>query len=477
VLLEMTQEKEMKNNFKLKVIENNITLSKNTYVGSVSFSLLEKIARITTREVNNSDDDYEWLYQRQTDWNKIKKIVKFIEITLFKKNLIDKRNREDVVSLFPTAMIISFDADIVEYNKNESIKNKNEKEEEDSEKEKTIKLLKGVNSDSYIYFPSQMKKDVFIVDGQHRFIGVKEFFKKNKHLKDNVDIQFPVTVLVNYTQYEQAKVFGTVNFEQKPVNRSLYYDIFGDMPGERNELTLSHFLAKYLNEDQGSPFCGMIKMLGVGETGIFSQAFLVQKLKPLFGGLRKDKIFSKYFEEYHNGNDKAFENILNILVVYFKVIQEKFKLFSPQKNEDGKYYYKEYKHILFKTTGMGALLKLLNDFTEEVSICKDSDKKLEEFFNSIFFLFDPQETKNLFSKNGDFAKGAGSGLQSRLYKTLSELIKYKRNVIGKKHDNADIVDIQKIELNGKIFNELTLNNGTKTRLSDEEIDKIRKNNS
>lgn len=60
--------------------------------------------------------------------------------------------------------------------------------------------------------------------------------------------------------FEQAKFF----IEQKPVNRSIYYDIFGSAPGELSEIKLAHDLTLHLNNNENSPIRGMIKLLGRG---------------------------------------------------------------------------------------------------------------------------------------------------------------------------------------------------------------------
>ena len=138
-----------------------------------------------------------------------------------------------------------------------------------------------INEDQTKLYIPKSHRIALIVDGQHRFYGLKRFYNSLKTSEDKQiieDFEFPITFLIGFDIYQVGKVFATVNFTQKPVNRSLYYDIFGSVPDiERNDIKLAHDLALHLNNNDESPIQGMIKMLGTGY-GLFSQSFFVEKM-------------------------------------------------------------------------------------------------------------------------------------------------------------------------------------------------------
>lgn len=66
--------------------------------------------------------------------------------------------------------------------------------------------------------------------------------------------RFHCAILVNYDLWEQSQVFINVNFKQKPVNKSLYYEVFGseyqDQANDpkRNVIYHAHTLVRRMNE-------------------------------------------------------------------------------------------------------------------------------------------------------------------------------------------------------------------------------------
>jgi len=391
------------NEFLLKVIKNG--KFGNTYLGSIKFLDLKRIARLTYRTFKDDDsigygiEGRADLYQRKIRKDKINDIAKYIKDSLFD----NEKYNDAAISLFPTSMLLSFEI----IDRSDEVDIENVKKE--AELYKNIVLIK-VNNELFLYIPNGIMKIALIVDGQHRFLGVEEFYNRYPELgkilqEKNIDIEFPVTILANYSIYQQAKTFAVVNFKQKQVNRSLYYDIFGSLPEERNEITFSHFITKYLNEDNDSPIKNKIKMSGFGE-GTISQAFMVENILRLLkkSENRNDSFIRNNFIDYQR-NDKniGFERELSLFKIYFKAI---FK----ELNAD------EY-NIIYKTTVMGAILMLLGDL----------DKKNINIENLDIFLRDilkPLKLKAsyLFGIDGPYSGGAGLGLQTKLYKELKAII-------------------------------------------------------
>lgn len=421
----------------IKLSQINSSIVKPMYVGKISFSVLEKLARLTARRESGGGDDK--FFQREVDRFKVNKIVAFIERAIYNDypaNLILK-DGGSVLSLFPTAMILSFDIDFA-----------------DTEDAVEVggELIK-IDNDKL-----DNQKPIFIVDGQHRFQGVKVFYEKHPDLRVNLDIEFPVTVLVGYDIFEQSRIFANVNFEQKPVNKSLYYDIFGSLPEEKNVITLAHYTAKHLNEDEDSPIKGMVKMLGSGP-GIVSQAFLVESIMNLIG---RKGVFEDYYIDYLN-KGYQFNKILIILKDYFRSLQRAFPEYWPKENLDGGYITAEYKSILMKTTGIGALMKFLNYIKAEVK----QGKSFDDIF-SLIKLVKSAKGGNLFGDSSQFSKAGGGGLQSSLFKEIKYRYDYGK-FITKKYQINEIIDAKRIRLNGNIVNEISFTNGNGNRLRDIEI--------
>jgi len=429
---------------KLKLSQLNKDLIKSSFVGKMSFSELDKISEFTYRKIENDGSDNKF-FQRLSDQEKIKKIANYIKNSLIDEEGIIKKDKKSIV-LFPTAIILSI----------------NERDE-NTESEITW-------DGEYLTFDTKLYK-AFIIDGQHRLLGIKKFYEENKLTFDELDIELPITMLVGYDIWEQSKIFATVNFEQKAVNKSLYYDLFGSQEGEYNEYTLSHSIVKKLNYSKSDPFFGLIKMLGTG-SGTISQAFLVEKIKELF---KPEKAFSILYDEYKNKKTDPII-IYNILSIYFQIIKEKFSEHYPKPKIDGSYSIFE-QSILFKTTGVGAFLKLFNDFEKEIKLNNNNIQYLKEYFNKIFSLINKTEAKKLFGIEGDFSRSGGEGLQSRLYKKMKEIIDYKKDVIGKKHNNLIILDIEhgKSDEYNRNHHILTFDNST-TIINDDELENIKKQN-
>ena len=109
-----------------------------------------------------------------------------------------------------------------------------------------------------INIPSE-KKLAAVVDGQHRLWGFEELPEKLK------DICLPCAVFLDLPTPQQAMVFATINFNQKPVSKSQSYELFGYNLDEEPEESwspdkLAVFFARKLNVDEDSPFRNHIKV-------------------------------------------------------------------------------------------------------------------------------------------------------------------------------------------------------------------------
>ncbi len=114
--------------------------------------------------------------------------------------------------------------------------------------------------------PPLKGKCAFVVDGQHRLRAFE--FVKRRHFS------LVVTALIDLSLAEVAELFVQINYNQKPVNKSLVFDLLGISKNVFPEYYELHKLAVDLNEDVNSPFYRHLKMLGTGP-GSISQASLI----------------------------------------------------------------------------------------------------------------------------------------------------------------------------------------------------------
>lgn len=202
----------------------------------------------------------------------------------------------------------------------------------------------------------QFNEDNFIaeiVDGQRRIEGLKRSSKVD-------DFQLPVVFLFDLTEQEKAYVFSTVNSNQQKVSPSLIYELFSVSDG-RSPFKTAHDIARALNTDRESPYCGRLKMLGrkTGDNETLSQGTFVNSLLPLISSHPKEDLVSEKNRErliddqalpfrysYIHGDDKF---IYRVLLNYFKAIADTFRV----EWEDPS------KYIISKSTGCGGLMLAL----------------------------------------------------------------------------------------------------------------------
>jgi hypothetical protein len=105
---------------------------------------------------------------------------------------------------------------------------------------------------------------------------------------------------------------------------------------------------------------------------------------------------------------------------YLRAVEQAYPQAWPTKVErDGRQVYSpfEYKFVLCKTTGMGAILRLIKDVYPIVSGLSNAD----EIFKKILLILpklSESDIKKYFSKEGEFGGAGSEGLQTKLYKYL-----------------------------------------------------------
>src|SRR5262249_25110160 len=97
-----------------------------------------------------------------------------------------------------------------------------------------------------------------IIDGQHRVLGLAAAIEKKASTKS---MPLPVSIYNNLSTRDCADIFLSINTEQKPVARSLVFDLYSVASDYIVDPTTVRAgdVAKQLNEELGSAYYGFIK--------------------------------------------------------------------------------------------------------------------------------------------------------------------------------------------------------------------------
>lgn len=252
---------------------------------------------------------------------------------------------------------------------------------EDNQMDKDYyQLIKEVDKDMGFYsIDLSSDYEMIVIDGQHRLGGY--FINKDNSVQD---MEIPIILLFGPSLSVCSKIFIDINGNQKPVDKSLIYDLTSVLEDEFDKDRLKdkeiksirdcHKIIKTLYSDQKSPLYKQIRMLGTGE-GAVSQAFLVEMLYPLIN----NGVLSNY----------DMQKQFNSIYLYLKSIQKTFPDDWPildNCNDDKiqikhtNYVLHEKKSQLSKTLGMGAFFTIFPALFEE---CKFDFNKYMDFIKKL----------------------------------------------------------------------------------------------
>ncbi len=245
-------------------------------------------------------------------------------------------------------------------------------------------VLNWTNSDyvvqckhNVVSFPA-VSASMQVIDGQHRLAGLAAAFEEEPSVGE---LDILVTLCSNLTTREAAKIFLNINTEQKPVPKSLIYDLFGEIEDEESHsINRITDISRELNDNPVSPFYKKIKFPGTPRgVGSIELSTIVQSLKD---HVKPSGTFSKY-------NIKTYDNQKNLLMNYFDSI---------------KYYYDEQKlwsvkskNPFLKSAGFSGAIdflaeSLISKCVERKSFTTDTMKKIILLENSTLITWD--ELKN-----------------------------------------------------------------------------------
>nr|WP_312539155.1 DGQHR domain-containing protein [Moraxella sp. CTOTU47616] len=145
-----------------------------------------------------------------------------------------------------------------------------------------------------------------VIDGQHRLEGLKHAFEKNESIGEQSIL---VTICENLNTSQAAKIFLNINTEQKPVPKSLIYDLFGEVINdEEHSIIRATDIAKALNENPNSPLYQKIKFPGSPKKGSIDLSTFVTSIK---SSLQKDGVFAQYNIRNLDDQIKVVENFFS----------------------------------------------------------------------------------------------------------------------------------------------------------------------
>ena len=347
--------------------------------------------------IDQRDKENEF-YQRRIEQSRIREIVRYIRSAISSSSDVQR------ITLFPTTILLAAHWDGEDLSVGQSID--------------VDRFYDGI-------------KSLYIVDGQHRLFSLRTLYEDvcNGLFEDDLAIKrylesyyLNCSVLINFDLWEQARVFADVNFNQKPVKKSLYYSIFGmHVPEDSDDLThtniyIAHQLVRYVNTTKGSPLYRCIKMLGTGE-GYVSQAFFADAL-------------IRHFQPrgiWYSNPDETKGN-------YYYMAAETLDFFDVVKTILHDYWPKQgapISSILLKTTGIGALIWLMG-YLHKAKLSPDIQNVIPQNYDSVRSAYREVIMKNvnkllphagrLFSMKGDFGGTGGKGQEAELRRTIQEII-------------------------------------------------------
>jgi DGQHR domain-containing protein len=147
------------------------------------------------------------------------------------------------------------------------------------------------------------------LDGQHRLLAL------SAESEGDFDIDVPAVLFDTLDPRQTVELFVTINAKHTRLNPSHLISLAGRRLYADPHQALAHDTIRKLNEDEGSPLRGEIKILGVGK-GHVSQASLADEMVDLFVTIEKigGKDRSKELEQ----------NGVRFFLNYFKAIEAVF---------------------------------------------------------------------------------------------------------------------------------------------------------
>lgn len=342
-------------------------------------------------------------FQREPNSGRVKEIKEFLD--------------DQDIAFFPNTIIATCDLinDFSEYDINEHTSL-----DEIEKKKMDFGHLSFFYIDSgkpYLLIPKK-SDTILVIDGQHRLAGL-EF--ASSEVQSNYELL--VAFIIGFDRSVVARQFYTINYEQKPVNKSLLYQLTGEFSQDVTEISFLHNVVKIMNELDASPFHNRIKMLGVKPKAAtveekrllsISQAFLVDWLLKTLNKNALKSVNSPIFLHYYSDKEKHID-IIRFIMRFFNAVRAiKDDWDKPESS------------IISLGLGVGALINVMQVlfvklFIEECNL--DADKIIKFSKEELQLRLKGLENVN-FSKNGQFGRTSGASSISNIKEAIITNIEY-----------------------------------------------------
>lgn len=127
----------------------------------------------------------------------------------------------------------------------------------------------------------EIERSAQLIDGQHRVAGLKAAMDERREI---ADLQVPVAFYQGLSTKECADIFLAINTEQKPVPRTLVFDLYGIADEHIIDAAAARArdIAMALNDEDDSPYFEQIKLPGSPRRkGGIALSTAVSAIKPL----------------------------------------------------------------------------------------------------------------------------------------------------------------------------------------------------
>lgn len=218
-------------------------------------------------------------------------------------------------------------------------------------------------TDEYIDMPI-VYASAQLIDGQHRLEGLKLAIKEKPEIAQKDII---VSMALNLETVDAAKIFLNINSEQKPVPKSLIYDLYGVTAEDRNfAVNRATDIAEILNQNVDSPFYNVIKYPGAPRgKGKLDLSTVVTALK-------------KYVD--HDGKLEEY-NISN-LVLQANILQNYFRALKYHADKTSKWS-NIGQNIFFKAAGFIGAIEFFMEYVLPKCVAAKSfkEEKIVQLFD------------------------------------------------------------------------------------------------
>lgn len=148
------------------------------------------------------------------------------------------------------------------------------------------------------------------IDGQHRLAGLERAMETDHTIGEKVIM---TSIAIGLTTKDAANIFLNINSEQKPVAKTLIYDLFGEaFDDKQHAINRATDIARELNEDETSPYYKVIKFPGTPR----GQGYI--DLSTIVGSLKKELEPNGKFSFY---NLRSLQYQKKALLNYFKALK------------------------------------------------------------------------------------------------------------------------------------------------------------